>query len=146
MFFKIAILISIFTVNTSFASGDHSGGEKAEIKEGGAVTAFNEADGFKLSKKATQNLGIKFEKLSGSGPWIVPKSSLIYIKHSVGVYRKWDGWVTMVLVKELAKTDKTVTIQSIDLQADDQIAISGVNFLRMTDADLNSDTVDACAH
>ncbi len=121
-------------------------GANFEIKKGGAVTAFNEEDGFKLSDKAIKNLGVSFSLIKGSGPWTIPKSSLIRIKHSTGVYRKWDNWITMVLVTVLSQTKDTVTIKSIDLESGDEVAITGVTFLRMTDADLNSDTVDSCAH
>ncbi|EPZ51101.1 hypothetical protein M902_2597 [Bacteriovorax sp. BAL6_X] len=117
-----------------------------ELKKGGAVTAFTKEDGFKLSDKAINNLGIKFSPIKGSGPWVVPKSALVRIKYSTGVYRKWDNWITLVLVKVLSQTKNTVTIRSVDLEAQDLVAISGVTFLRMTDADLNSDTVDSCAH
>jgi hypothetical protein len=138
---KIFIILTSISIN-SFASEE----KNVEIKKGGAVTEFNKEDGFKLSKKSLKYLDIKFESISGKGPWKVPKSSIIRIKHSVGVYRKWDGWITLVLVTILNEGEEYVTIKSIDLEAKDEIASSGVTFLRMTEADLNSDTVDACAH
>lgn len=140
------IVISLTLITQQVQASSENTGTSVEIKEGGAVTAFSEDDGFKLSSKATKNLGVSFTTLKGKGPWVIPKVSLVKIKHSTGVYRKWDGWVTMVLVKVLSKTKETVTIKSVDLQDQDEIAITGVTFLRMTDADLNSDTVDACAH
>ena len=145
-FITILIMISIGLVQTTLASGDKESETTVEIKKGGAVTAFSKEDGFKLSNKAVKNLGVTFTTLSGSGPWMIPKSALVRIKHSTGVYRKWDGWITMVLVKVLKQTKETVTIKSVDLQDQDKIAITGVPFLRMTEADLNSDTVDSCAH
>lgn len=137
--------ITLF-IHSSFATSENAGAKTVELKKGGAVTAFSKEDGFKLSKKAVTSLGVTFKSLKGTGPWIIPKASLVKIKHSTGVYRKWDGWITMVLVKVLSKTKETVTIKSIDLENHDEIAITGVTFLRMTEADLNSDTVDACSH
>jgi hypothetical protein len=142
----IFILISLFVSINIMAAKNTKATKKVELKKGGAVIAFSEEDGFKLSKKATKNLGVSFSAVKGNGPWVVPKSSLVRIKHSTGVYRKWDGWITLVLVKVLNQTAKTVTIKSLDLEAQDEIATTGVSFLRMTDADLNADTVDACAH
>lgn len=146
---KVLVVIMtsfIFSVHSAMASGEKSEGTTVEIKKGGAVTAFSKEDGFKLSDKAIKNLGVTFKGINGAGPWMIPKSSLVRIKHSTGVYRKWDGWITMVLVTVLSQTSETVTIKSVDLQDEDQIAVTGVPFLRMTEADLNSDTVDACAH
>ena len=140
------ILVVMLVTQCAFASGEKKAETTVEIKKGGAVTAFTKEDGFKLSDKAVKNLGVTFKTLNGSGPWMIPKSSLVRIKHSTGVYRKWDGWITMVLVKVLNQTKETVTIKSVDLQDQDNVAITGVPFLRMTEADLNSDTVDACAH
>lgn len=138
--------MSLILFSTVYASVDHQAETTVELKEGGAVVAFSKEDGFKLSNNAIKNLGVSFKAIKGSGPWMVPKSAIVRIKHSTGVYRKWDGWITMVLVKILKQTKETVTIKSIDLQEQDEIAITGVAFLRMTEADLNSDTVDSCAH
>ena len=145
---KLVILIMVLATLTqgAFATGEKKPETTVELKKGGAVTAFTKEDGFKLSKKAVTNLGITFNSLKGSGPWMIPKSSLVRIKHSTGVYRRWDSWITMVLVKVLSQTKETITIKSVDLQDQDEVAITGVPFLRMTEADLNSDTVDACAH
>ena len=141
---NIILILIVCYMQIALAAGDSDNGTTVEIKKGGAVTAFSELDGYKLSEKAIKSLGVSFQKLRGSGEWIIPKSSLVRIKHSTGVYRKWDGWITMVLVKVLSQTEKTITISSVDLQDQDEIAISGVSFLRMTDADLNSETVDSC--
>lgn len=140
------IIIHLFLFSTVYASGNHQAGKTVELKEGGAVVAFSKEDGFKLSNNAIINLGVSFKSLKGNGPWMVPKSAIVRIKHSTGVYRKWDGWITMVLVKIIKQTKETVTIKSIDLQDQDEVALTGVTFLRMTEADLNSDTVDSCAH
>ena len=145
-FITLLMILSMGTFQITQASSEKNAGTTVEIKKGGAVTAFSKEDGFKLSDKAVKNLGVTFNILSGSGPWMIPKSALVRIKHSTGVYRRWDGWITMVLVKVLNQTKETVTIKSVDLQDQDNVAVTGVSFLRMTEADLNSDTVDACAH
>lgn len=143
---RLITLLTLFTMNISAHTPTKSIATNVVLKKGGAVVDFSQEDGFKLSKKAIENLGVTFELLKGSKQWNVPKSSLVRIKHSVAVYRKWDGWITMVLVNVIDQKADTVTIQSIDLQDQDQIAVSGVPFLRMTDSDLNSDTVDSCSH
>ncbi len=142
----LIILMVLIFVGSTAASESSNTDTTVKIKKGGAVTAFSKEDGFKLSEKAVKNLRVSFSAIKGSGPWIVPKEAIVRIKHSIGVYRKWDGWITMVLVDVLGQSEKTVTIKSVDLQDQDEIAITGVPFLRMTESDLNSDTVDACSH
>jgi len=144
------LLIALFSFNVSASQPKAKEVKKEErkvvLKKGGAVTAFSEEDGFKLSKKAIKNLDVKFKIIGSGSHWDIPKSSLVRIKSSTGVYRKYDGWITMVLVNVVNKSKTSVRISSVDLQEGDEVATSGVKFLRMTDADLNSDTVDACAH
>lgn len=111
-----------------------------------AVTSFSKEDGFKLSDKALLKLEIKFEKLNGTQSWTIPSEALVRIKQSTGVYRRLDGWITFVLVKVTQNSADKITITSEDLEAGDEVAITGTQFLRMTDADLNSDTVDNCSH
>ncbi len=140
---KLLLLIFLSSLNI-FAN--ETGDKKVELKPWSAVSEYNELDGFKLTARAEKNLGVTFLKLKKERFWEIPKSALLTIKHSNAVFRKWNGWITMVLVKVEEKKGKTVKIKSVDLQAGDEIAITGVPFLRMTEADLNSDTVDACAH
>lgn len=111
-----------------------------------AVQAFDKEEGFKLSLKAIKTLGINFKAIEGSGPWRVSKGAIVHLKQSSGIYRRYDGWISMVLVKIVGKDNDSVLIQSADLESSDEVAITGVQFLRMTDADLNAGTVDTCAH
>ncbi|MFT6633554.1 MAG: hypothetical protein ACJAS4_003525 [Bacteriovoracaceae bacterium] len=139
-------LLIIFFYSSAYASGDHSAGGKVDLKPWSAITEHSELDGFKMTKKAQENLGVTFTSLSGIGPWKIPKTSLLKIKHSSAVFRRWDGWITIILVKVLEEGEDYFKISSVDLESNDEIAASGVQFLRMTEADLNSDTVDACSH
>ncbi|HAR42926.1 MAG TPA: hypothetical protein DCS07_09905 [Bdellovibrionales bacterium] len=124
-------------------------GEESETKRFGAhmaVMEFNAEEGFKLSEKGIKSLGVTFVALSKDAPWRVPRGALVNIKHSTAVYRRFDGWISLVLVKLVSGDKDTVAISSEDLQTGDEVAISGTQFLRMTESDLNSDTVDTCSH
>ncbi len=113
---------------------------------GKAIEAFSKEEGFKMSPKAMTALGVRFESVRGPGPWRLSKSALIRIKQSTGVYRRLEGWISMVLVKVVAQEKESVLITSVDLEPEDEVAAEGAQFLRMTDADLNAGTVDTCAH
>ncbi len=140
--FKYVILCASLLPIAAFADEETA----SRLGPGKAIEAFSEEDGFKMSPKAIATLGVRFESVRGSGPWRVPKSSLIHLKQSTGVYRKFDGWISMVLVKVISQTKDTALITSPDLEPEDEIAFQGAQFLRMTDADLNAGTVDTCAH
>ena len=143
--FLLAVAIYIFP-SFSFAGGDHQAKEGPKIKKGAAVTEFSEEDGFKLSPRALMNLGVSFTTLGSHSSWVLPKSALISIKRATGVYRMWDNWITMVFVDIVRVEGDKVYIKSVDLEPGDQVAVTGAAFLRMTDADLNSETVDSCTH
>lgn len=111
-----------------------------------AVTAFNEEYGFQMSGQALDTMRITFTTLSGKGPWKIPKESLIHIKQSTGVYRRFSGWIDFVLVNVIRSNENQVSITSVDLQPGDEVGVGNAKFLRLIEADLKSDTVDACAH
>ena len=106
----------------------------------------NEDGSFKLPEQSLKILGIKFSKLDSSGPWKILKSSLVNIKFTKGVYRRYEGDIAYVIVNVLKDLGNEVLIASSDLEIGDEIAIEGTTYLRLTEADLNSDTVDACTH
>jgi hypothetical protein len=101
---------------------------------------------FKLSEKAIAHLGIKFKRLAGKGPWQAPRGALVRIKLTQGVYRRYDGEITFIITKNVQLQGQQLLFDSDDLESGDEIAVAGANYLRMTETDLNSETVDNCAH
>jgi hypothetical protein len=136
--------------SATFASEGHSESPSEETESrfgpGKAIEAFDKEQGFKLSSKSAAAMGVSFQRLDHAGPWRVPRGAIIQLKQSTGIYRKYDGWISMVLVKIVKRDGDTLLITTEDLESGDEVAISGATFLRMTDADLNSGTVDSCAH
>ena len=106
----------------------------------------NEDGSFKLSEKSIQQLGVSFLKLLKMSPWVIPVESLVKIKFTSGVYRRYEGDITFVSVKILKNNGVHAFVESSDLEAGDEVAVTGTSFLRLTEADLNSGTVDSCAH
>ncbi len=141
-------VVFLSTFLFTFLSSADEENKEADGKIGSnfAVTAYNKEDGFKLSEQAQKTLTIGFSTLEGPGPWKISKNSLVTLKKSTGVYRRYKGFITMVLVDVASRTEESITITSEDLEAGDEIATSGAPFLRMIDADLNSETSDGCAH
>lgn len=134
IWFLLAATVSGFT-------GSLYGGQQSP-----AVSEFNKEEGFKMTPSSLSSMGISFSTLSSGNAWSVPKEAIVRVKHSTGVYRRYGGWISLVLVKTGGTERDTVRITSEDLQAGDEIAVHGTQFLRMTELDLNADTVDTCSH
>jgi hypothetical protein len=118
----------------------------AAYAEEKAVKNFVKGEGFELSAKAQKKMGISFLALKGKGPWKVPEEAVVNIKFSQGVYRRYENLITFVLVNSSRADDRSVWIESVDLQDGDEVAVEGMEFLRIVEADLNSETTDSCAH
>lgn len=101
---------------------------------------------FKVSEKSLKHLGVIFQTLKGRGPWKVSKEAIVNLKLTQSVYRRYDGELMLVIVKSNSAPDGSLLISSEDLEEGDEVAIKGANFLRMAESDLNSETVDNCAH
>lgn len=140
------VLSTILFALLGWADGGHKEEGSGRIGPNFAVTAFDKEEGFKLSDQALATLTIKFAPLQGKGPWTIAHDALVTLKKSTAVYRRYQGFITLVLVKVTKQTEAGLVITSQDLEPNDEIAISGVPFLRMVDADLNSETTDGCAH
>lgn len=145
-FYTSVLILAVSLVFGHLALAEEVSETDSRVGVGKAVESFDKEQGFKLSPKAMKALGIQFQSLSGNGPWKVSKSSLVHLKQSAAVYRRYDGWISMVLVKIVSQDVAGVWIKAADLEAGDDVAVQGVPFLRMTDSDLNAGTVDSCAH
>ena len=139
---KLFIFILAFSLTTSsFADGDHSAPATAD----GAAKLLEDGE-FSLTPASEKRLGIKWLTLEGNGPWKVPAEAMVRIKFTTAAYRKFEGRITLVVLDKSQAQGKTALISSPDLQAGDQIAISGVKYLRLAEVDISSGTVDNCSH
>ena len=143
---RIFLFIAIFQLHFAFfdaPSYSNSEGEKHADEErekispsvgpGKAITEASKENGFKLSDKAIQVLGIQAMPLAGSYPFQVPPSALVYFQDEVGVYRRREGSFKLIPVKILQKSGNQVTIEADELRGGDFIAKRGVGFLRVAD-------------
>lgn len=143
--FKFIVIVS-FLVFAGIGVASPIESKSSQFGLNMAITDFTKEDGFKMSEKALDKLKVKFAKIEGEKSWALPEEALVRIKQSTGVYRRLDGWITLVLVKVSERKSGVMKITSADLENGDEVAITGVSYLRMADADLNSDTVDSCSH
>ena len=136
----LLVLALLSPVMIASGEDDDHGGE-TKLNPDAAVTAFDEHEGFKLGDKAVATLGVRFQALGAGSSWTLPKSALVRIKHTTGVYRRAEGWIAFVLVQVSPTKGDSAQVRSSDLQEGDEVAVQGVPFLRMTEADLTSEEV-----
>ena len=125
------VLITLLLILNSYAFA-----EPASVK--------NEDGSFKVTDASQKALKIQFLEVKGQGPWTIPKSALVKVKFSTGVYRLYEGNISFILVKIKQQKGEELLVESSDIESGDKIAITGVHFLRLIEADLNSGVVDSC--
>jgi hypothetical protein len=139
---KTLLLISLLlNVSVVLADGDHA----APPTSDGAAKLLEDGD-FSLSPAAEKRLGIEWLTLQEEKQWKVPLESIVKIKFTKAVYRKFEGRITLVILESIKAEGKHATISSADLQAGDEIAVKGTKFLRLAEVDISSGSVDSCSH
>ena len=125
------LLAALFLLS-SFSNLHAQEQEAAGTFRAGPTLAVQEAslkDGFKLSEKAKEVIGVKVKSL-GARPFNVPTSALVFHGDKVGVYRFRDGWFKLIEVQRSGSS-----VSSSELRENDQIAIQGVALLRVSEMD-----------
>ena len=138
---SIVFLSLIFVSFLAIADGDHDAPATAE----GSAKLLEDGD-FTLTAQSEKRMGIKWLVLKGNGEWKVPKESIVKIKFTNAVYRKFENRITLVVLESLKLEGNEAYIKSPDLASGDEVAIKGVKFLRLAEVDISSGTVDSCAH
>ncbi|PIK13711.1 hypothetical protein [Halobacteriovorax sp. JY17] len=110
---------------------DHGGGKA--IGEGKAITEVDEERGFKLSQEAITSLGIKLKTITKFNHLLIAKKSLVTSKSEKGIYRFREGFFKFISVKIIKEQGDGYLIQVDSLKAKDQIVVSGIGLLRVSD-------------
>lgn len=140
----LTYLSIIVALSTNSGHAEESEAPKTRIGPGKAVLEAIEANGIKLSEKATQNLNLRFVSVLNDGVSKVPASALVKFQDFLAVYRKRDGWFKMVEVEPRFQ-DITALITSKDLRAGDELVVENASLLRVVDLDVWGPEADACA-
>lgn len=111
--------------------GHGHGGGKA-IGAGKAIVEVDEEKGFKLSPEASKTLKIKLSKVVGS-KFKISKSTLVTSKNIKGVYRLREGFFKLLPVKITKEVKGGYMVEVLGVKSTDQIVVSGVGLLRVTD-------------
>lgn len=118
---------------------DHKGEDEAESEANAQVgpeKGILEADkekGFKLSPEAEANFQVKKIKVSSSATVELPTSAISTSTTEVNVYRFRAGFYKRIDFIQISKGQGRIIIKSQDIRQGDEIAISGLGFLRVSE-------------
>jgi hypothetical protein len=93
----------------------------------------HEHDGFKLSSEALKNFELKMQKLQGHGPWPISKGSVVRSGEETNLYRLRDGFFKRIDFQIVKRSNDQLFVVSKDLREGDEIAVSGLGFLRIAE-------------
>ncbi len=127
-------------------SHGHDEGENSNVGPNKGITEADEALGFKLSREAVKNFDLKFNRLSGQGPWTILNSARVTSGEEVNLYRLRDGYFKRIDFAVLKAGSATFLIRSQDLREGDEIVFSGVGFLRIAELAAFGGVADGHSH
>jgi hypothetical protein len=111
--------------------GDHAE-EPEENSQAGpdkGILAASADKGIQLSPEAEKHFEVKKLKVV-STVIELPKTAIVRAGLEVNVFRFREGFYKRIDFVQLKKSSTTITLQSKDLKAGDEIAITGLGFLR----------------
>lgn len=118
--------------------GDHADGEEHEeenpqVGPDKGIVEANKEKGFKLSAEAERNFGIQKIKVLKIQSLEIPKNAIVTAGMEVNLYRYRDGYYKRIDFKTIASNQSSATVTSKDLVLNDEVAVSGLGFLRISE-------------
>lgn len=97
------------------------------------ILAASADEGIKLSPEAEKHFEVRKMKVTGLQVEI-PRSAVVTAGIEVNVFRFRDGFYKRVDFAQIRRTEKTVVLKSPDLKIGDEIALTGLGFLRTAES------------
>lgn len=107
--------------------------ENPQVGPNKGILAASEDEGIKLSPEAEKNFEIQKLKVSNPTSIEIPKDSLVTAGVEVNLYRYRAGFYKRIDFEQLSRSKNKISIRSRDLQSGDEIAITGLGFLRIAE-------------
>lgn len=117
--------------------GENAGhGEEEENSQAGpdkGILAASADEGIKLSPEAEKHFEVRKMKVTAL-PVEVPRAAVVTAGIEVNLFRFRDGFYKRVDFVLIRRTAKTVVLRSSDLKIGDEIALTGLGFLRTAES------------
>jgi Ni/Co efflux regulator RcnB len=111
------------------SDGDHAEAESSQTGPEKGILAASADNGIKLSPEAEKHFEIRKMKVT-TGTMEIPRSAVVTAGLEVNVFRFRDGYYKRIDFVQLKKSVRTITLQSRDLKVGDEVALTGLGFLR----------------
>lgn len=109
------------------------GEENAQIGEDKGILEADKDKGFKISPEAEVNFKVEKIKVQSSEGVEIPKKALVTSTIEVNVYRYREGFYKRIDFETISKSTTGIKIKSKDIKQGDEIATTGLGFLRVTE-------------
>ncbi len=110
------------------------------------ILVAEERRGFKLSPEAIRHFEITSRKLEGNAPWSIPSSAIVRSGEEVNLYRIRDGFLKRIDFETKRTRANELMIASEDLRSGDEIALTGLGFLRIAELAAFGGVADGHSH
>jgi len=110
---------------------EEHGGKKA-IGKGKSIIEVHDKKGLKLSKEAIKTIELKLKRISGE-IFQISKETLVTSKNLKGIYRYRNGFFKFLNVQIINNTNYGYVVKVEGWKYGDQVVISGVGLLRVSD-------------
>ncbi len=112
--------------------GDHDEEKSSQAGPDKGILAASADKGIKLSPEAEKHFEIRKMKVT-TGIIELPRTAIVTAGLEVNVFRFRDGFYKRIDFDELSRSGNKISIRSKDLKSGDEIAITGLGFLRIAE-------------
>lgn len=113
--------------------GDEHGEENPQVGPNKGILSANPAEGVQLSPEAEKNFEIQKMKVSNPNNFEIPKTAIVTAGLEVNLYRYRGGFYKRIDFETLNRSGNKISIRSKELKEGDEIAITGLGFLRIVE-------------
>ncbi len=114
-------------------SSAHEGGENPQVGPKKGILAASEEQGIKLSPEAEKNFEIAKLKIATQANFEIPKTAIVTAGIEVNLYRYREGFYKRIDFELVSRTATGVVVHSKELKIGDEIAVTGLGFLRIAE-------------
>lgn len=107
--------------------------ENPQVGPNKGILAASEDDGIKLSPEAEKNFEIQKVRMTAASTIEIPKDAVVTAGLEVNLYRYRAGFYKRIDFDQLSRSGNKISIRSTDLKSGDEIAITGLGFLRIAE-------------
>lgn len=125
---------------------DHGEEENSQVGPDKGIIAASESEGIKLSQEAEKNFEIQRVKIGQSGQIEIPKTAIVTAGEEVNLFRYRNGFYKRVDFQQIGKNGSKIKVRSKDLKNGDEIALTGLGFLRLAEVSAFGGAAEGHSH